>query len=109
MVVLTFEKEKTHTVPDVSLVSKTNNKVLAVAEGKKPDKLDEEWDNIFGSNTHVAGEVFEQMMVTKIQSLVILEYSSKRFLVCVGSISSPEVGGTMIWKTSCIPYSSQCS
>lgn len=56
--------------PDVSIRTKVNKIIIGTVEGKKPPKGpngDEEREKIFGSDTAVAGEVFEQLCVCKIQ------------------------------------------
>ena len=54
--------------PDVSLVAKNNKMLCGGVEGKKHPRTDDERQKIFGSNTEVAGEAFEQLYLVKIQN-----------------------------------------
>eukprot|EP00980_Cylindrotheca_fusiformis_P019427 scaffold6707_cov114-Cylindrotheca_fusiformis.AAC.1 len=57
------------TTLDASLSTDTKNKLLIGSiEGKKPAQTENEAKQIFGSGTQVAGEVFEQLFLTRIQN-----------------------------------------
>lgn len=58
------------TAPDVMIRTQANKIVIGSLEGKKPPKgpkRNEELEKIFGSETNVAGEAFEQLCLCKIQ------------------------------------------
>lgn len=56
------------TAADVAIKTDINKQLCGTVEGKKPPKTSEEREKIFGSGTDVAGEAFEQLFLTKIQT-----------------------------------------
>lgn len=59
------------TAADVSLTAKNNKMLCGSVEGKKHPRNDNECEKIFGSNTEVAGEAFEQLYLVKIQNMTL--------------------------------------
>jgi hypothetical protein len=49
------------TAPDIGLKIVANKLLAGTIEGKKHPKNEKEYERLFGSNTEVAGEVFEQL------------------------------------------------
>jgi hypothetical protein len=51
------------TAPDVALITVDNKRMFGVVEGKKAPRTEREKTKIFGSDTEVAGEAFEQLFL----------------------------------------------
>ena len=56
------------TAPDLTIIAKANKTMAGFIEGKKPPRTNTEENNMFGTDTQVAGEVFEQLFMMKMQN-----------------------------------------
>jgi hypothetical protein len=97
------------TAPDLTIVTAYNKLIAGTVEVKKPPKTDCEEEKMFGSGTPVAGEVFEQLMLSCIQKSSTESVGLVSTLGCFQLVALKDVGARQLSAADTLKYVQQKS